>query len=738
MSLMARDAVLGQGLLLRLGISVVLLGPLVPSTDGRSPPLPGFASYEVIVPRKLAPKEGSTTQDEVSYVIKAEGKNRVVHLKQKKGFLVKNFPVFTYDNKGQLRVEQPHIPEDCYYHGHVEGTPESLAALNICSGLRGFLQIGSLSYGIEPVENSFTFQHLLYRSDETESMPETCGLTATEIKYKASEMESRLIPKAEAFHPWSHTKYLELFIVVDNLRFEYSDRNISNISMQVVDVVNMIDELFYALRLRILLTGLEIWTENNPITITHNINEVLSDFNVWRKRHLYPRASHDVAHLFVYLNFGANIGKAYLGGVCDKQRAAGVEAFMHGPSKEFAVLVAHELGHNIGMKHDDRDCVCVNDSTCIMNAHRTQVHQFSNCSARDYYDLIVSGKAHCLNNIPDIEKLFHLQHCGNLIVDPGEECDCGSKTQCKKDPCCDHTCQLKPEALCAVGQCCRNCKFLPEGRTCRRKRGECDLPEYCNGTSPWCQENVYVQDGTSCSDDGYCFHGYCSTHNLQCQYLFGKAARAAPESCFKEVNTKGDRFGNCGGDGGEFKFEKCKLENVLCGRVQCVNIKRIPRWEDHTTIIQTPVDNLWCWGTDFHLGMELYDNGVVEDGTKCDTNKICFNHTCVNETQVLTSNCTAKKCSGRGVCNSNGNCHCNNGWAPPNCQFAGFGGSIDSGPPPLTKIGLFNFIGTILGITIAAAIITAGIAVILKKPASKMIRRAAERIGQRNPTTRSQ
>lgn len=37
-------------------------------------------------------------------------------------------------------------------------------------------------------------------------------------------------------------------------------------------------------------------------------------------------------------------------------------------------------------------------------------------------------------------------------------------------------------------------------------------------------------------------------------------------------------------------------------------------------------------------------------------------------------------CGGNGVCNSRGNCHCNDGFAPPFCNEPGVGGSIDSGP----------------------------------------------------------
>ena len=48
-------------------------------------------------------------------------------------------------------------------------------------------------------------------------------------------------------------------------------------------------------------------------------------------------------------------------------------------------------------------------------------------------------------------------------------------------------------------------------------------------------------------------------------------------------------------------------------------------------------------------------------------------------------------CSGNGVCNSKGHCHCTRGYQPPDCTDPGVGGSEDSGPAadPNGKYTLF-------------------------------------------------
>ncbi|XP_054699904.1 disintegrin and metalloproteinase domain-containing protein 9-like [Grus americana] len=705
----------GGVLLLGLGLSFLLLGLLLPCTDCSPQPSWGYTAYEIVIPRKLGPKAGKASQDKVSYIISIQGVNYTIHLRQK-DFIIRNFLVITRDSRGETVAEQPPVPADCYYRGYVEGILDSAVTLSTCSGLRGLLQVGNVSYSIEPLAASTMAEHLLLQREEV--VPGT-------VTYKMPSEGGRFPGPGTAtgqFQPRGHTRYLELLVVVDKEGFDAFGGSITNVTLEVIEIINLVDGLFYSFHLRVLITVLEVWVEKNPISVTRNITKVLHRFNLWRKQQSLTYTVHDVGCLFASMDFDHGAGALHVGSksnfasACDRKRASAVVSFAKRPYMDTAVHVAHALGHVLGMEHDGRYCRCGNASKCIMGAHGTVNYQFSNCSKKHYFDFIASGRGFCLNNAPESVMTFTVQRCGNGVLEVGEECDCGSEAQCKLDLCCDNTCPKKEGAVCTSGGCCKNCKPLPEGEVCRESAGPCDLPEYCNGTSEHCPEDVAKQDGTVCAEDGYCYSGTCRSRTLQCMSIFGKEAKSAPLPCFQEVNVKGDRFGNCWGDGADVNFHKCKLENVLCGRVQCTNVGRLPRLEDHTTIIQTPVGDTWCWGTDYHLGVDVLDAGVIKDGTQCGEKKICINQTCVPEEKYLTSSCSAKRtCRGKGVCNTRGNCHCDKGWAPPDCQFIGFGGSVDSGPAPVTKEGLFRFIIGTTVITIAVLVLAALVIVHVRK-----------------------
>ncbi|NXL89790.1 ADA20 protein, partial [Alectura lathami] len=670
---------------------LVLLLSLVrcPTAPKDDPGLLHIGGMWVTVPRQLTPR-ANTNPLTVSYWLEVEGRPRILHLRPRKGLVSRPFTLVTYGEDGARREEHPIVQDSCFFQGEVQGSPSSLVALSTCGrGLHGMLWVEGSTYEIEPIPDDPAFQHFLYRMEaDSYPMGPTCGLTPEEMQYQKTFLPWLQAPQTEEKYMlkewWTHTRYVKLAVVVDNVRFVKSGRNESEVLRQVLEVINIGDSLYDQLSVQLFLVGLEIWTQSNPINITNSVNKALGDFNKWRKSDLSPRMRHDTAHLFAFQTFGRSLGLAFLGSICDNQWSSAVDSFTNRGLSSFVITFVHELGHNLGMRHDEQNCKC-RRKRCIMHKNEVDTDAFSDCSYKDYFDLLASGGG-CLRKPPAFGSYYTLkrENCGNKIVESGEQCDCGSQSNCRKDPCCHPNCTLTAGSVCASGKCCKGCRILPAGTLCRASTGNCDLPEYCNGTSPSCQPDLYVQDGTPCEDGAYCYKGKCSSHSKQCKHLFGKQARPAPLECFKEVNTRGDRFGNCG-IRDNIHFMKCSVENSLCGRLQCENIHMLPFLQNHLTVIQTPAEGKKCWGFDYHIGMPTADIGAVEDGTPCGSDKICIKRMCTNMS-LLNYDCNVTKCHDRGVCNNLKHCHCRYGWAPPYCELKGFGGSIDSGPAPSKEI----------------------------------------------------
>ncbi|XP_018599498.2 disintegrin and metalloproteinase domain-containing protein 9-like isoform X1 [Scleropages formosus] len=675
-----------------LSLFAVLLGLGCASERSGSDQTSRLLTYELTIPKLIGRERRhlgnglfKETSSKVSYVIRAQEKDHIVVLEKNEVLLPKDFTMYSYAKNGSLVTDRPLMQDHCHYQGYVKDVEGSSVAMSICSGLRGVLHIGNSSYGIEPLESASSFQHLVYRLEDVVAEPLVCATTHREEDYDphiSHELHEPLVGpllrrKRDMLH---QTHYVELFLVVDNDRFAYKGKNQTAVQEEMVHLANYIDSVYVPLNIRVVLVGLEIWSQRNLINTEGSAGEVLSRFVQWREQQLLSRHRHDSGQLILNKSFGGTAGMAFVGTVCSRSHGGGINAFTSGNTQSFASIVAHELGHNLGMNHDDdRSCRCAVDS-CIMNSGASGSRNFSSCSADDFEKLILNNRGRCLLNVPRPEEAYIAPCCGNKLVDVGEECDCGSEAGCEKDPCCEaKTCKLKPWAQCADDVCCKHCRFLPAGSVCRNINDECDLPEYCNGSSALCQSDVYKQNGHPCKDnEAYCYNGKCQHYTGQCQAIFGTKATVAPEIIFKNVNQMGDRFGNCGYQGQGYK--KCKSRDAMCGKLQCENVQSVTVFGIQLSIIQTPVALTKCWEVDFMLGSDAPDLGMVNEGTKCGENKVCLNYECVGA-EVLKYDCEIQnKCHGHGVCNNNKNCHCDDGWAPPFCEAKGYGGSMDSGP----------------------------------------------------------
>ncbi|KAM6956564.1 LOW QUALITY PROTEIN: disintegrin and metalloproteinase domain-containing protein 12-like [Aplochiton taeniatus] len=629
-------------------------------------------------------------------LVEAEGKKLVLALEKNEGLFASHYTETHYLEDGRSAVTGAHNVTNCYYHGEVQGQPNSDVTLSTCSGLRGFIVLENKTFIIEPSMEPDNGTHIVYRVEDIDLTPGTCGhgfnMSSIAPDNQLRERPFHSFSTRHKRHAQKTTKYVELIIVADNREFQKQGKDLERVKQRLAEIANYVDKFYRALNIRVALVGLEVWSDADKCTVTQDPFTTLHEFLDWRKVKLLPQKAHDNAQLISGVYFqGTTIGMAPIMSMCTVEQSGGIVMDHSDNPLGAAVTLAHELGHNFGMNHDtpERGCGCrmtVDRGGCIMTPSTGYPFPtvFSTCSKKDLAASLEKGVGMCLYNMPEVKVLYGGQKCGNGYVEEGEECDCGELEECL-NPCCNATtCTLKGDAVCAHGQCCEDCRLKPAGTPCRESSNSCDLPEFCTGTTPHCPANVYLHDGHACLHvDGHCYNGVCQTHEQQCITLWGAGAKPAPGICFERVNSAGDPYGNCGKDS-KGSFAKCEARDAKCGKIQCQGGANRPVIGTNAVSIETNIPlqeggRILCRGTHVYLGDDMPDPGLVLAGTKCGDGMMCLNRQCQNVSVFGVHRCSAK-CSGRGVCNNKKNCHCEAHWAPPFCEKAGFGGSIDSGP----------------------------------------------------------
>ncbi|XP_028435607.1 disintegrin and metalloproteinase domain-containing protein 12 [Perca flavescens] len=665
--------------------------------------------------RSLAEALQGGHPDRLQCGLEVGGRIFLLDLEKNHDLLPKPPNVFYYLPNGTGVSVRASTVTHCYYHGSVRGFPRSRVALSTCSGLRGIIAINStLSFELQPQEDEHHRDggggerggdgsgggggggggdeergvHLLFSTSPLEGDSiGGCGVSHTAVPPIHSSTHTHR-KKRDIL---SETKYIELVLVADHQEFLNYQKNNKTIIYRMLDVANQVDWFYRPLNVRVALTGLEIWSDRDKIRVAKSPTDTLNNFLDWRTNELLPRLRHDNAQLVMGGSFdGTTVGMASQSSMCSRDRSGGVNVDHLVSVLGVASTVAHELGHNLGMSHDtaERRCSCQNEPRlggCIMEPSTGFMpgQQFSSCSAADLSVSLLHGGGMCLFNVPQPDRLLGGPRCGNLYREKGR-CDCGLLEDCE-DPCCNaSTCLLVPGAQCSSdGICCHNCKLRAAGSMCREPIGECDLPEFCTGSSPYCPPNVFLQNGGPCEHaESYCYEGVCASMHTQCQMLWGPNATSAPPVCFSSVNKQGNKYGNCG-QLTNGSYIPCGSPDVHCGRIQCQGGRERPLLGTNAEILTTTVrfnhSDLVCRGTFFHLGDDVSDPATVAQGTACSPGRACLNQKCQDVSVFGVDECR-RKCNGHGVCNSNKNCHCEVGWAPPDCRYSGHGGSVDSGP----------------------------------------------------------
>ena len=177
-------------------------------------------------------------------------------------------------------------------------------------------------------------------------------------------------------------------------------------------------------------------------------------------------------------------------------------------------------------------------------------------------------------------------------------------------------------------ECCTNCTWSKKGTLCRPVTNTCDLPEYCIGTVPICRDDLCIQDGTPCSEEGFCYNGSCTDLNVHCREIFGSGTFQGHDVCYT-INKGQTQFGHCNYLLQILHYNPCTDRDTKCGRLQCSNVTQLPPMPEHGSLHQSRISGAWCWGTSVHIThAKTIDVGYVRSGTLCAPGKICYKRCC--------------------------------------------------------------------------------------------------------------
>ncbi|TRY92785.1 hypothetical protein DNTS_024855 [Danionella cerebrum] len=496
--------------------------------------------------RTLSPKAREMESEKRIYRLDVFGKRLILELEPDQTFLAPGF-VFQLLGKPETGETDGTGEAQCFFSGTVNGEGLSVAAINLCAGLRGGFTVAGEEFFIQPVNGtnaaSDRDMHVIRRRKRSIPAGETgstCGVNEEEDRVTEKPQATVSSPPESDAHLRSRRfvstpRYLEILMVADQSMAEFHGAGLKPYLLTIMAVASRLyrhPSIHNSITLAVVKLMVVHDEEQGP-EVSSNAALTLRNFCQWQKQH-NPASDrnpehYDTAVLFTRQDLcGAHscdtLGMADVGTVCDPDRSCSI---IEDDGLQAAFTVAHELGHVFNMPHDDaKQCASVNGE--YWSAHMmastlsnlNQLNPWSPCSALMVTSFLDNGHGQCLLDKP--QKLHQLPQAL-----PGSVYD--AHRQCRL----------------TFGEDSQHCPDLSS--TCAALW--CTVTT-SNGLLVCQTKNFPWADGTPCGSESFCMAGRCLSRSEAARY------QTAVNGGWGTWGPWGDCSRSCGG-GVQYSFRDC-------------------------------------------------------------------------------------------------------------------------------------------------------------------------------------
>ncbi|XP_062866489.1 A disintegrin and metalloproteinase with thrombospondin motifs 5 [Trichomycterus rosablanca] len=308
----------------------------------------------------------------------------------------------------------------CVYRGTVDSNPESLAVFDLCgSGLSGFFAVGHDRYTITPDD----LHHLPRYTRESFSFVELSEHQSCGTRKRTAQ---RRISWANFAHPRNSTtprrrrsvsrpRHVELLLVADESMVKKYGKDLQHYLLTLASIASRLyGHASIENPIRLSVVKVTVLSEKElGLDVSKNAAATLKSFCKWQNQQ-NPldddhQHHHDAAILFTRQDLCGHhscdtLGMADVGTVCSPERSCAV---IEDDGLHAAFTVAHEIGHLLGLSHDDskfcEERFGSTEDKRLMSSILTSIDAskpWSRCTSATITDFFDDGNAECLLDAP--------------------------------------------------------------------------------------------------------------------------------------------------------------------------------------------------------------------------------------------------------------------------------------------------------------------------------------------------